>query len=115
MLVDDDKNLQQVYKTLFRLKNLNIIAQAYDGLEAVELFQKMNPKPDAIIMDQRMPRMDGVTATIKIKELDPKAKIIFLSADDTAEEKALLSGAELFLFKPVSIDVLVSSIQRLIS
>ena len=114
MLVDDDKNLQKVYLTLFGLNKLDIVAQAYDGAEAVEQYTQMNDKPDAIIMDQRMPIMDGITATRKIIEQDPKAKIIFLSADDTAETQAIESGAKLFLSKPISIETLLESIEDVI-
>ena len=114
MLVDDDKNLQRVYLTLFGLNKLDIVAQAYDGAEAVEQYTQMNDKPDAIIMDQRMPIMDGITATRKIIEQDPKAKIIFLSADDTAETQAIESGAKLFLSKPISIETLLESIEDVI-
>ncbi|MCW4011825.1 MAG: response regulator transcription factor [Candidatus Bathyarchaeota archaeon] len=114
MLVDDDVNLQKVYLTLFRMNNLEIIAQAYDGIQAVEMYKTLNTKPDAIIMDQRMPRMDGITATGKIIEIDPNAKIIFLSADDSAEGPAKKSGAKMFLSKPISIEELLSSIQLVI-
>jgi two-component system chemotaxis response regulator CheY len=114
MLVDDDKNLQRVYLTLFKMNNLEIVAQAYDGVQAVELYKAMDTKPDAVIMDQRMPRMDGITATSKIIEFDPRAKIIFLSADDSAEDKAKYSGAKLFLSKPISIEDLFNSIQLVI-
>ncbi len=114
MLVDDDKNLQRVYLTLFRMNNLEVIAQAFDGFEAVEQYRDLNPKPDAVIMDQRMPRMDGITATKKIIELDPEAKVIFLSADDSAETKAKQSGAKLFLSKPISIETLLESIDDVV-
>jgi two-component system chemotaxis response regulator CheY len=114
MLVDDDKNLQRVYLALFQMNNLEIVAQAYDGIEAVEQYKALNPKPDAIIMDQRMPRMDGITATRKIIDMDPDAKVIFLSADDTAEQKARNSGARLFLSKPISIETLLESIEKIV-
>jgi two-component system, chemotaxis family, chemotaxis protein CheY len=113
MLVDDDMNLQRVYKTLFTMNGLNIVAQAYDGLQALEIYRELDPKPDAVLMDQRMPRMDGVTATHRIKELDHDAKIIFLSADDTAEKIAMNSGATLFLTKPIQIETLLDSIRKI--
>jgi len=110
MLVDDDKNLQRVYGALFPMSGLKIVAQAFDGFQAVEQYPQLNPRPDVVIMDQRMPRMDGITATEKIREMDPQANIIFLSADDAAREKALLSGATLFLTKPISIETLLEAI-----
>lgn len=110
MLVDDDRNLQRIFLSIFKMNNFEIVSQAYDGVQAVEQYDSLNSKPDVVIMDQRMPKMDGITATRKIIKIDPDARIIFLSADDTAETKALNAGAKLFLTKPISIETVLESI-----
>ena len=114
LLVDDDKYLQNVYKTLFAVGNFKITAQAYDGQEAVSTYDEMDPKPDVVLMDQRMPKMDGITATKKIKEIDPDVKIVFLSADDESKSLAFNAGASAFLSKPVRIEVLFETIETVI-
>ena len=101
LIVDDEENLHTIYRTLFSLKGHSVVASAHDGLEALERFSKLRTKPDVIIMDHRMPRMDGVTATRKIKKLDSKIKIVFVSADETIRDKALEAGATCFQVKPV--------------
>lgn len=115
LLVDDDKNLQEVYMTLFPLGGVEVVAQAYDGVQAVEQYMGLAVKPDVVLMDQRMPRMDGIGATKRLKEIDPDVKVIFLSADDDSKQKAIDVGASIFLSKPVQIEPLFSTIKELAS
>lgn len=88
-------------------------SQAFDGVQAVEVYTGLKVKPDVVLMDQRMPRLDGIGATKRLKEIDPEVKVIFLSADDASEQKAFEVGASLFLSKPVQIEVLFDSIKDL--
>lgn len=113
MIVEDNKNLQRIYKNLLALKGLDIMVQAFDGKQAVEMFQTLKNKPEVIIMDQRMPRMNGVKATREIKQIDPRVRVIFLCADDAAKKEAVAVGADLFLVKPMSFEMLYDLIVSL--
>ena len=115
LLVEDDRHLQEVYLTLFPLGGVEVAAQAYDGIQAVEKYEGLDVKPDVVLMDQRMPRIDGIGATKRLKEIDPDVKVIFLSADDGSKQKALEVGASFFLSKPVQIEFLFDSIKDLAS
>ncbi len=115
LLVDDDKYLQEVYQALFPLGGVEVVSQALDGIQAVEKYEELNEKPDVVLMDQRMPRLDGIGATQRLKQIDPDVKVIFLSADDTSEQRALDAGASMFLSKPVQIEFLFDSIKELAS
>jgi two-component system chemotaxis response regulator CheY len=115
LLVDDDKNLQEVYLTLFPLGGVEVVSQAFDGVQAVEKYEALKEKPDVVLMDQRMPRLDGIGATKRLKELDPDVRVIFLSADDASKQKALEVGASIFLSKPVQIEFLFNTIKELAS
>lgn len=80
-----------------------MIGDAYDGAEAIEKFKLMDPRPDVIILDHRMPNKDGLEAMSEILALDPKAHIVFISADANVRESAMTSGASSFGLKPVTI------------
>lgn len=95
------------------MNGFQVIASAYDGMEAVDTYSKLNPKPDIILMDYRMPMKDGVTATQEIRQMNPVCKIIFLSADETARESAMLAGASSFLIKPVRFAHLLQAINTI--
>lgn len=112
-IVDDEENLHGVYKALFELRGHKVIGCAFDGDEAVQTFLQLNPKPDIIIMDHRMPRMDGISATKMIHEISKKSKIVFISADETVREAALQAGADMFQVKPVRAAALFEIIAKL--
>jgi two-component system chemotaxis response regulator CheY len=109
-IVDDDENLHRVYRSFFSMKGFDVVGSAFDGDEAVKLFGSLNPRPDILLMDYRMPIKDGVTATKEIRIIDPASKIIFLSADETARDMAIQAGATYFLIKPVRFAQLLNTI-----
>jgi len=104
-----------VYLTLFPLGGVEVVSQAYDGVQAVERYEELEEKPDVVLMDQRMPRLDGIGATKKLMEINPDVKVIFLSADDASKQEALDVGASIFLSKPVQIEFLFNTIRELAS
>jgi two-component system chemotaxis response regulator CheY len=75
----------------------------------------MKDKPVIIIMDQRMPVKDGVSATQEILNMDPKATIFFGSADLHIEKEALAAGAKGFLLKPFRIEELLEAIEETVA
>ena len=90
---------------------MKIVALAATGKQAVELAKEK--KPDVILMDIRMPEMDGVEATKIIKKMYPEIKIIVLTTfdDDEYVFDALKNGASGYLLKGISLNELVESIR----
>ncbi|MGL5937275.1 MAG: response regulator [Phocaeicola sp.] len=78
-----------------------LITRAFNGKEAVELYQK--EKPDLILMDIKMPLMNGLDATLAIRELDKEVIIVALTANayDSDREKAYESGCNNYMSKPI--------------
>ena len=110
-IVEDEKDLVKAYERLFAKKGIQICFVAYDGVEAVKKYLQCSPKPHVVIMDYRLPIMNGIEATKEILKIDSKARIIFLSADVNMKEEALQAGAFTFLKKPVSIKDIVGAVQ----
>ncbi len=96
---------------LDRHKDLEVVGEAADGFEAVELVKHL--KPDLAILDISMPRMGGIEATRQIKKIAPQTSILILSAyDDDQYVFALLeAGAAGYLLKDVSGDELVRAVR----
>jgi two-component system chemotaxis response regulator CheY len=99
-VVEDDHYVIELYKEILMIYGYEFAGFALNGKEAVKAFDTMNPRPDVIIMDQRLPLMSGIEATEEIIRIDPSAKVLFVSADINSRERALSSGASDFVMKP---------------
>lgn len=110
-IVDDENAIVDVLKMVLARHAIPIVFTANDGDVAVELFKKANPKPDIILMDHRMLKMDGLEAMKQILNIDPHIKIIFISADGHMESEALNAGAKLFITKPASLNTILKGIE----
>ncbi|MCW3054266.1 MAG: two component transcriptional regulator, LuxR family [Chthonomonadales bacterium] len=110
LIADDHATVREGLTALLNPRHhLEVIAEAADGLEAVELYRRY--RPDITLMDMRMPRMDGVTAIRAIVSEFPAARIIMLTAFDGEEENARQAGAKGFVLKEASREELLKTIR----
>lgn len=114
LLVDDQKLIRQGLKALLELdSDIQIVGSASDGHSAIEQVEAY--LPDIVLIDIRMPEMDGVTATRIISERFPDTKILVLSGYD--DEKyladALRSGANGYLLKDTPAEELIGAIRSI--
>lgn len=112
MVVDDEEMLHDLYSKLLHIKGHRVVATARNGEEAVEVYQGLDPRPDLVLMDHRMPVMSGLEAMSRILAIDGGARIVFLTADASVAEEALSLGAVDVLLKPFRMDVLHSTLDR---
>lgn len=111
-IVEDDLVLCEIYKDIFDLTKHKIIGIAHNGLLAIKMFKEFIIKPDLVIMDYRMPEMNGRETAIKIRELKPEIKIIFASADESVRESCFFEGVYAFKVKPFSITRLLKNVEN---
>jgi len=78
IIADDDSDILDSLTTLLEERGIKVIGRAEDGEDASQLYFRL--KPDVIILDLEMPNYDGHYAIEKIKQEDPNAKIIVISA-----------------------------------
>ena len=112
LIVEDDSYISRLYKIILKLAGHRIVGIANNGECAIELYKSISEKPDIILMDHRMPIKNGIDTTKKILEINKKAKIIFISADDSIENLALSLGAFCFITKPFKFEDLLESIDN---
>ena len=113
LVVDDDAAFRQRVKAFFaREADMEVVAEASDGEEAIRKAQEL--KPDVVLMDVRMPGLNGVSATRKLREEMPEVKVIMLSVFDLPEyrEAAMVSGASGYVVKKSMIEALIPEIRR---
>ena len=118
LIVDDSLSVRRVLDKLVRNAGWQPLA-AKDGLEALELLQRSARKPDVILLDIEMPRMDGyeLTAALRGQENFRDLPIVMITsrAGDKHRTRALSLGVNEYLVKPFQEDTLLNVIQRLAS
>lgn len=111
LIADDQELIRQSLEIVFNSReNIEVIEAVANGQEVIQSVRKR--KPDVILMDVRMPKLDGVQCTKIIKENYPEIKIIILTTfdDDEYVYNALKFGASGYLLKGVSMDELCEAI-----
>ena len=112
LLVDDQALFREGLETLLSVhKDVQVVGQASNGQEAVEIATKL--QPDVVLMDVRMPVLDGVRATRLLKDILPQCRVIVLTTFDDDEYifDALRTGAVGYLLKDVASAQLVEAIR----
>jgi DNA-binding NarL/FixJ family response regulator len=117
VLVVDDHALVRtgVANIISQEPDLRVVAEAANGLEAVEAFQRY--RPDVTLLDLRMPVMEGVEAVRQIRARDPQAKVIVLTTYDADEDiaRALRAGAKAYVLKDISAHALITCIHDVLA
>lgn len=111
LIADDQTLMRDGLKTILELEeNIDVVALAKDGQEALALCTSTHP--DVALMDIRMPNMDGVEATKRIKEAYPEIMVLILTTFDDEEfiVKALSYGATGFILKDIDGDSLIKAV-----
>ncbi|NFN94697.1 response regulator [Clostridium botulinum] len=114
MIVDDEILERQALKMIINNSDSGrVIAEACNGREAIELDRKFNP--DVIIIDVKMPGIDGIKASQIIKEQNKNKIIIMITAYDDFElvHKALLLGVNDYILKPIKPSELIDAINNI--
>jgi DNA-binding NarL/FixJ family response regulator len=111
LIVDDQELMRESLRILISTNDrLGVAGLAKDGQEAVDMVRRS--RPDVVLMDIRMPELNGLECTRLIKEHDPSIKVVILTTfnDDDYVLGAIKNGADGFLLKGVSKEELFNSI-----
>lgn len=112
VLIAEDHDLvrEGICKLLELYDDIEVIAEAGDGLETVNKVRELNP--DLVLLDLNMPRMDGIKSISKIKEINSEVKVLILTIHDGEEYifEVIKAGAEGFIQKDVKPEELKDSI-----
>lgn len=114
ILIADDAAFMRMRCGRMLSQNGFEVVEAENGQEAVEKYSQH--RPDAVLMDITMPEMDGVTALKQIREIDPRARVVMVTAlgQQQIVMDALRAGANDFIVKPFQPERVLAAVQRLL-
>ncbi len=114
LIVDDAAFMRLAIKTILEKNGFEVVGEAKNGIECIKKYKET--KPDIVTMDITMPEMSGTDALKIIKELDPSAKVVMVSAmgQDVMVKEAIMQGAKSFIVKPIKEDHIVQTLNKVL-
>ncbi|WP_149262217.1 response regulator transcription factor [Actinomadura sp. K4S16] len=111
LIADDQTLVRGGFRMILTRSGIEVVGEAADGLEAVTAARRL--RPDVVLMDIRMPGMDGLEATRRVLADDPTCRVLILTTFDLDQYvySALAAGASGFLLKDVTPEHLVASVK----
>ena len=111
LIADDDDRTTMVLRDSLPAFGFDIVGSARNGIEAGE--QAARLRPEVVLMDMRMPEVDGIEATVLVKAQDPRTQVVILTAFSEKDSKwaAEFMGAASLLEKDASLEELVDTLR----
>jgi len=115
LIIDDASFMRLSLKSMLERNGFEVVGEAENGEIGVVKYKEI--KPDIVTMDVTMPKMDGVQTLKLIREYDPKARVVMVTAmgQEQIVKQAVLSGAKSFIVKPFKEDRLVETLNKVLS
>lgn len=111
LIVDDDRTFAATFAQLVASSGHEVVDVVFSGLDAIRAYNKH--RPQVVLMDYQMGRLNGLTACRNILSSDPAGRIVFLSGKADEENLGADSGAVAFLRKPIRIAELEALLNKL--
>lgn len=112
IVVDDDVDTVEVFCEYLEIKDISVLGRGYSGKTAVDLYESL--RPDIVLLDVMMPEYDGFYGLKNIKQINPEAKVIMVTADLTYDTEKQLKAlnASAIIYKPYEIDSVIDTIKK---
>jgi CheY-like chemotaxis protein len=113
LVIDDEQGIRELLDALLRRKGYDVVL-AESGRKGLELFRR--ERPDVLVLDLKMPEMDGLTVLRQIRSLDPRMPVIILTGAGTAEaeQQVRALGVTEYVEKEFSLHLLGDALKRLL-
>ena len=115
LVVDDAAFMRASIRMMLERNGFEVVGEAENGLVGINKYKELNP--DVVTMDITMPEMGGIEALKAIKQYDPMAKVVMLSAmgQEPMVMDAVVSGAKCFIVKPFKEEIIVQTLNKVLA
>ncbi len=110
MIAEDDPKIRDLFSKVLKSQGYDTV-EAKDGEQAIKIYDDLQEKPNIIVLDFRMPKVDGLEVTKEILKRDPTTNILMITGDPRVNQKYLFDTGVKFKAKPVRMEEFLSEIQ----
>lgn len=112
LIVDDDSIMRSIIEFAVKEYGCEVVGVAEDGAVAVDLFDRT--RPDFVMLDINLPKMNGVDVLRRIREIEPNAYVVMMTSVDQEDviEECLIAGARDYIRKDLSGDEIATRLDR---
>ena len=110
MIADDSESVRLTLRDMVEAGKHKVVAEAVDGIDTLEKFDSI--KPDVLFLDVAMPKKDGMETLIDLMKINPKPKVIMVTAHDDMDliQNCISVGALAYITKPFNTDDILNAI-----
>ncbi|MBN1331188.1 MAG: response regulator [Candidatus Heimdallarchaeota archaeon] len=112
MIVEDNQHIRKLFRNILNDKGYDII-EVDDGEKAIKIYDRLAEKPEIIVVDYRLPTLNGLELTQAILARDPSSNILMISGDPKVDQSTAKQWGIRFCAKPITKDDLISEIENL--
>ncbi|MHA1211546.1 MAG: response regulator [Candidatus Heimdallarchaeota archaeon] len=112
MIAEDDPKIRSLFKQILLSKGYDTVV-ATDGEQAVRIYDSLKEKPDIIIVDFRMPKLNGLEVTKEILQRDPTMSILMITGDPQVNHNTCVKNGIRYKSKPVRMDEFLQEIRSI--
>ncbi len=115
LIVDDAAFMRMAIKSILMKNGFEVAGEAENGIEGVRKYKEL--MPDIVTMDITMPEMTGIEALKAIREFDPGAKVVMVSAmgQEVLVREAIMNGAKSFIVKPFKDEHVIQTLNKILA
>jgi two-component system, chemotaxis family, chemotaxis protein CheY len=115
LIIDDTAFMRLTLKTALENNGFEVVGEAENGAQGVKKYKEL--MPDIVTMDITMPEVTGIEALCQIREFDPKAKVVMLSAmgQESMIKEAVMKGAISFIVKPCKEEHMIYTLKKVLA
>lgn len=115
LVIDDERNIRELIEEILSESGYQVV-MAINGQDGIDLFKKERGQFDLVILDIIMPELDGKDCYYKIKEINPRIKVLLTSgySKSNVKDELLRNGVDAYVRKPFNVDVLLMAVKRML-
>ncbi len=116
LIADDSKQVRKSLREILEKNQYDVIGEAGNGLEAINLYKSLSPEPDIVLLDIIMPQLGGIETLRILKSLNSDIRVVMVSALDSLDrvQECMKAGAKHYILKPFDENKVIEIIKKVL-